>query len=198
MNARVRNVHFDLAGVPRYWHGGRKSLTTFLDAFSIIFPPGERFMIDAVRAQQHNMRGPTQVQQVRLFCGQEAMHEREHALYNAMLTRQGYPAAELERDMATTLNWLKRHLSPLSLVGVSAGIEHNTTMMSEWLVSRPGLLSGADPRMAELWWWHTAEEIEHKEVAFNVYLASGGGYLRRVSTMLVATSVLWSKLVQYH
>jgi len=35
--------------------------------------------------------------------------------------------------------------------------------------------------------WHALEEIEHKGVAFDVYEAVGGGYLRRALAMLWVT-----------
>ena len=40
---------------------------------------------------------------------------------------------------------------------------------------------------SRLWMWHALEEIEHKGVAFDVYEAVGGGYLRRALAMLWVT-----------
>ena len=46
----VRNVKFAIgASVPRFWHGGRRSLTLYLNNLSIFFPDGERFFIRSVK-----------------------------------------------------------------------------------------------------------------------------------------------------
>ncbi len=42
-----RNLRFDLADVPRYWHGERRSLSLFFDNLSLFFPEGERFFVRA-------------------------------------------------------------------------------------------------------------------------------------------------------
>ncbi len=42
------------------------------------------------------------------------------------------------------------------------------------------MLDGADPRMKLLFNWYFAEEIEHKNVAFDVYPHLYGGYLLQV------------------
>jgi len=44
--------------------------------------------------------------------------------------------------------------------------------------------AGADPEMLNLLRWHGTEEVEHRSVAFDAYVAAGGGYLRRVAAML--------------
>jgi predicted metal-dependent hydrolase len=51
-------------------------------------------------------------------------------------------------------------------------------------------LDGADPRAADLWRWHLAEEFEHREVCFQLYKALYGGglfaWLYRVYGFIVA------------
>ena len=44
-----------------------------------------------------------------------------------------------------------------------------------------------DPTVRALWVWHALEEVEHKSVAFDVYRAAGGGYIRRVALMLLTS-----------
>jgi uncharacterized protein len=44
----------------------------------------------------------------------------------------------------------------------------------------------------QLWVWHALEEAEHKAVAFDVYRAAGGGYVRRASIMLVTTAIFFA------
>jgi predicted metal-dependent hydrolase len=49
-----------------------------------------------------------------------------------------------------------------------------------------------DPEVRGLWLWHALEEAEHKAVAFDVYKAAGGGYLRRTWMMLVTTAFFFA------
>ena len=40
--------------------------------------------------------------------------------------------------------------------------------------------------------WHAVEESKHKAVAFDVYKAAGGWYIRRVAIMLLTTVVFFA------
>jgi predicted metal-dependent hydrolase len=57
---------------------------------------------------------------------------------------------------------------------------------------------GVHPSVRPLWLWHALEESEHKAVAFDVYKAVGGGYLRRASLMLVTTAVFFTAQTLVH
>jgi predicted metal-dependent hydrolase len=46
--------------------------------------------------------------------------------------------------------------------------------------------------MKHLLYWHAAEEIEHKSVAFNVLQHLDCSYILRATGMLIATTLLWS------
>jgi hypothetical protein len=50
------------------------------------------------------------------------------------------------------------------------GLEHFTAIFAQQLLSNPPHLAGADPETAELWRWHSCEEIEHKGVAYDTWL----------------------------
>ena len=50
----VRRMSFDFDQVPGYWMNGSAGLTHFMTALSALFPAGEKFFIDSVRAvRQH-------------------------------------------------------------------------------------------------------------------------------------------------
>jgi predicted metal-dependent hydrolase len=54
------------------------------------------------------------------------------------------------------------------------------------------------PAVRPLWVWHALEESEHKAVAFDVYVAVGGGYPRRVAIMLVTTAIFFAAQMIVH
>jgi len=172
-------------------------VTAFLDGLSVFFPAGERFFVSSVRAHQDCVRDPTLAQQVRAFCGQEGVHSREHARYNAHLAAQGFPVDELEARVKTLLDGVTRRAPALNQLAVTCALEHFTALMGHMLLGDSRLLEGADPKMAALWRWHAAEENEHKTVAFDVYRAAGGGYLRRAVVMIGATIIFWTKVYEH-
>jgi uncharacterized protein len=195
----VRNLRFgtDAGEVPRHWHGGRKSVTTFFDNLSVFFPAGERFFIDAVKAHRHLVADERLLKDVALFCAQEGIHGREHIRYNEMLEKQGYPALELDAKVERILRRVRRVLPKRRQLAVTCALEHFTALMAHYILSDPRLLEGADPIMTSLWRWHAAEENEHRAVAYDVYRAARGPYLERASTMLVTTMIFWALVIQH-
>lgn len=193
----VRNLKFDDANVPRHWHGGRKSVTTFFDNLSVFFPAGERFFIAAVRAHQSKVDDVRLAADVRAFFGQEGVHSREHERYNRMLARQGYPVKELEQDVERLLARVTRRTPKRLRLAITCALEHFTALMGHFLLEDPRMMEGADPTMSDLWRWHAAEENEHKAVAYDVFLAAGGTYGERVAAMIGASVIFWAKVLQH-
>lgn len=183
-----------------HWHREGAVLTHFVNAMSLTFPEGERFFIHTLRHYRDRIEDPILQEAVTAFIGQEAMHGREHAEYNALLSEVGLPAAEIEAEVTSFFKALKRWLPPAAQLSITIAQEHFTAIVAEALLRDPGLIAGANPRLAALWRWHALEEIEHKAVAFDVYETSVGrslpAYALRTSSMLTTTAgflllVLW-------
>jgi predicted metal-dependent hydrolase len=192
----VRPLRFEIdASVPRYWHGGRRSVTTFFDNLSAFFPGGERFFIQSVRAHERYVTDPRLAAEVRAFCGQEGAHSREHARYNAWLVEQGCPVDARERLVAQELQAVSERLSKRIGLAITCALEHFTALMGLALLEDPRVLEGAHPVMADLWRWHAAEESEHKAVAYDVYVAAGGTYVERAIVMIVVTILFWLEVM---
>jgi predicted metal-dependent hydrolase len=197
MSPIVRNLRFQLdESIPKYWMGGRKSVSIFLDNLSVFFPAGERFFVKSVRAHQDFVKDDQLAQEVRGFNGQEGLHTREHEAYNAWLQRQGYPIEELEKRVEAILDGVSNRAPDDMQLAVTCALEHFTALLGGALLNDPKLLEGAHPAMAALWKWHAAEENEHKSVAFDVYRAAGGSYPVRALAMLGATAIFWGKVIQ--
>ena len=87
----------------------------------------------------------------------------------------------IERLMAWTFGWLRRHTSDRFGLAFAAGFETVAFTAARWTAKRQqSLFAGADVQPSALFLWHLAEEVEHKAVAHDVYEATGGGRLRRV------------------
>ena len=196
----VRPLRFDVgadARIPRHWHGGRKSVTTFFDNLSIFFPAGERFFVRSVRANADRVKDERLRADVRAFCGQEGAHGREHDRYNDRLRALGYPIDALEQGVERRTRRASKHAPRRTQLAITCALEHFTALMGHMLLDDPRVLEGAHPVMASLWRWHAAEENEHKAVAFDVYRAAGGRYFERVLVMLFASLTFWAKIVEH-
>jgi predicted metal-dependent hydrolase len=194
-----RDLHFRFEGCDmRLWCGGDACQTHSFNASSIMFPEGEKFFIESVRYFRDRIRDPQLLEDVKGFIGQEAVHGREHRVYNAALGQAGYDVERLERRAIAQLGFTRRMLPPKGRLAVTIALEHFTAIMADALLSDPRVLQDADPRMAALWRWHAIEETEHKAVAFDVYrTVSPGvvGYLRRCLLMLNTTVLFWTHML---
>jgi predicted metal-dependent hydrolase len=76
-------------------------------------------------------------------------------------------------------------------VALIAAIEHYTAFLGNWVLNAEELdRRGADPTMLDLLRWHGAEEVEHRSVAFELFMHVDGGYRRRVRTWATAFTAL--------
>lgn len=174
----VRRLLVDLAQpMARHWCAGDAFRTALFNALSMSFPLGEQFFIDAVRDAHKALPPDLQAQyaaEVRGFVGQEATHRRIHTLFNNHLEQQGLRnrwALSIEKQRKLFVGQDPRHA-----LAVTAANEHFTAMLAEWLLSHPEVLQGSEERLQTLWLWHSAEEAEHKNTAFDLYAALGGNH----------------------
>jgi predicted metal-dependent hydrolase len=190
----VRRLLVDMeAPVARHWCAGDAFRTAFFNALSMSFPFGEQFFIDSVRngfkalppEQQEPFRA-----EVQGFVGQEATHRRLHALNNGHLEKLGLrntwePRARerMKRiEGEDVRHWL----------GITAANEHFTAIFADFMLHHADLLGDQDPRLATLWLWHSAEESEHKNTAFNVYAALDGSHAWRIQWFRRITRIFLS------
>lgn len=155
---------------PRWWHGGDPVATAFYNALSATFPLGERFFMDAVKAYR-KVGSPRLQQQVADFLYQEAVHSREHVVFNKMARDAGYPMQKLEDRTAIPLGWARKR-TPLEQLAVTTALEHFTAMLAAAVLSDRRHFAAAPKEAQEMWLWHAMEEVEHKSVAFDVLLAA--------------------------
>lgn len=193
----VRRLLIDLqTPLPRHWCGGGTFRTAFFNALSMSFPVGEQFFIDSVRNGHKALPAHEQARfqdEIQGFIGQEATHRRIHSLFNAHLEKQGLVNAWAPR--AESRMKLLEGLDPRHPLAITAANEHFTAILAEWLLRNHTLFGDAEPRLTTLWLWHSAEESEHKNTAFDLYQALGGTqdwrvkWMRRVTFFFVSDTL---------
>ncbi len=165
----------------------------FLATLSAVFPKGEEFFVASVRRHRDAVAGdPVLRDQVKGFIGQEAMHGREHRRLNERLAAMGYRTDRADHTIGILVDAIAR-LPPETLpIAATAAAEHYTGLLAEAVLSdrsTRATLFGQDA-VEPLIAWHALEELEHKNVAFDVMEAAGAGYGVRAAGFAVTSSVL--------
>ena len=156
------------AACMRLWHGGSVEATAIYNALSSTFPIGEAYFVESVRAFRHGTP-PKLAEEIKAFTTQEVIHSREHDAFNRRAAEAGYDLSKLERRVEERLA-VARARAPIANVAATMALEHFTAILAHQLLKNPRHLEGADPEAAELWRWHSCEEIEHKGVAYDTWL----------------------------
>ncbi len=66
---------------------------------------------------------------------------------------------------------IARSRHPVAQLAITVALEHFTAIMAHSLLTEKDPLPGAPAEVLRLWQWHAIEEVEHKAVAFDTYLA---------------------------
>ncbi len=175
--------------LPINWHSNDPAISHFYNGLSLTFPEGERFFVDSVRHFADQITDLKLKSDVRGFAGQEAIHSREHVIYNQYLASQGLEPEKIERLVTFGLR-IGRKLPKKTQLAITCALEHYTALFAEAILENPHTMEGAHPHFANLWRWHALEESEHKAVAFDVFKTVDPGfrgYLRRTIAMTITT-----------
>ena len=157
-----------LADMPRWWMQNDPVGTAVMNALSLTFPEGERFFIQSVKRFSEGL--PERLKQdVRVFTLQEGAHTREHLNFNAAIDLSGYDIAGVEALVQARLE-IARTRSPLLQLAATVALEHFTASFAHLVLSDPGLFDATPAELTRLWQWHSIEEIEHKGVAYDVFM----------------------------
>ncbi len=99
----TRRISFEasLQDLPKHFAADGDLILSHLAAsLSAVFPDGEDFFVRSVRHFRDQITDPELKRQVAGFIGQEAMHGREHRVFNDRLDELGYPTKQVERITA--------------------------------------------------------------------------------------------------
>jgi predicted metal-dependent hydrolase len=186
-----RKPTFGFDDVPRYWFAGLAIPTHMVNGVNLLFPAGERFFVRSVYHFLERIEDPEQSLAIRGFGAQEGRHAKAHEDYFATLRAQGYRIDDFLRRYQALSAWLEARSSPELRLAATAAAEHFTAIMAEGAALETHL-SHAHPALRELLYWHAAEELEHKSVAYDVLQTIAPSYPLRLAGLAIATVMLSS------
>ncbi len=195
---RHMDFSFESANLVRYVYDNDPFYSALLMTFSAVIPHGERFFIESVRNYRGQIRDARLQDRVTGFIGQEAMHGKEHDTMNEAYDAMGFPLLRIDSLSQRGFKWFARLAPKRMQLAFTVAIEHLTAIISEYTFRRPEIQAKYDPEALKFTLWHMVEETEHKAVAFDVYEATGGGYLTRISTMIVSLIGLGLPIAIFH
>ncbi len=205
----VRRMNFNFDAVPEYWMNGNAGLTHFMTALSALFPAGEKFFIDSVRAARYHpmLKDNADLQkEISAFIGQEAMHTHEHVGFNASAQKFGHDVDTLDCYTDTVIQTTRKFMAKLAkpigitqeMVDLTAttALEHFTATIASQLLTNSHIQElMIDDTMKTMWLWHAIEENEHKAVAYDVFEGVFGkglkAYALRTSSLVISMLTLF-------
>ena len=197
---KVRRVNFIFnKDNPRFYYKNNPFSTHFINALHIVFPTGERFFVNSVLKHQKEITDDKLKKQVRNFCGQEGVHSAMHEKFWNILKANGYIIKGYENHIDKLLHKIIAKIeiegTRINNIDLTATVclEHFTALFGHALFEHVELNQDIVPKdMAELFQWHAAEEIEHKNVAFDVFQkVDKDEHIKRVTLMPIVTALLY-------
>ncbi|OTG63167.1 metal-dependent hydrolase [Acinetobacter silvestris] len=168
-----RHLNFKLQEIPRFWFGGDPFRTRVFDALSLTFPDGERYFIQCVRLYRDQITDPLLQQRVTDFIQQEAQHGIAHDKMNQILIEQGMPVKKFIGQVNQRFGHALKRYPKQYNIAITAACEHLTALMAETFFNQQETLAEAHPFVRALLAWHSIEEMEHRDVAYDVMAQFG-------------------------
>jgi predicted metal-dependent hydrolase len=177
---RPRPVEFQFdPTIPKLWFCGSSITTHLLNGTNLFLPAFEGYMVRAMQSQIPYLQDAPLRSQLGGLLGQELHHSQAHQQYLEVLRQQGYRFEAYLGGITYFFNCVMPRLGMGFQLATIAGFEHMTASLAE-ISLHHNILEQMHPTMQALWEWHAAEELEHKEVAFDLFQARGGAYWQRV------------------
>ena len=185
-------LDFHLDQAPRFWFGNDPFRTRMFDALSLTFPEGERYFIESIRLFRDKISDPDLQERVADFIRQEAQHGIAHDKMNQVMKDQGMPIEAFTNRLKKIFRFELEYRSPQYNIAMTAAAEHLTALMADTFYSKKATLADADPLVRALFAWHAIEEMEHRDVAFDVMREVGEvPELTRRSALVITTMLMF-------
>lgn len=185
----VRQVDFAYPpAMKAHWNPQRPEFSHIVNAASLAMPYLEPYLIKSMRAARAQIKDVALLADLDSYIRQEATHYKQHRLFNEQLKARGYVAIEaIEARLASEYTALETRRSLAFNLAYAEGFESMALAIGRMLIAnREYLFGNSESGVASLVLWHFVEEIEHKNVTYDVFDHLHGNYFRRVHGLLFA------------
>jgi len=189
-----RRVRFSYPDpLPTVWTPRFPEMSAAANAVSLSMPHVEPYVVASVRAGAEALAPDDPLRlAVDGFVAQEQEHHRQHHRFNELLVAQVHGLGRVERWMSRVYGWLRRTRSTRFGVAFAAASESLAFSLARWTEAHSRrLFDGGDPHVCTLFLWHLAEEVEHKSVAHQVWVATDGSRRRYLWAAAVSVALLF-------
>lgn len=185
---RHMDFQFDGKNVDSLFYRNSEVASAYFHALSIFLTFGEDLVIDTARHHRQFVTDPELKRRVTSLIGQEAVHSKLHDEFNDTLEAYRYPL-NLYRFLADKVfEYGFKRMPDRFQLSMMAGIEHFTAVLAEFMMQHEEVFYATeDEKQRALWMWHMLEESEHKDIAYDVYVALNGGYGLRMAGFAMAS-----------
>jgi predicted metal-dependent hydrolase len=168
---KVRKLAWSFgADTPFQWNPANPAFGLGMNTLSFIGPPFERYIVIATREALRAIDDPEARSEAEAFLQQEGLHARAHRNHVAALTLQFPGLAEISQELDRRFDELLKTQSLHFHLAYIADIEATfTPLFSLFFAHKASMFDNGDPRVAPLFLWHFAEEIEHRASAQIIY-----------------------------
>jgi predicted metal-dependent hydrolase len=204
MQVRIHKEKF-AKGVPAHWSAASALQSHVLNTLSLMFPDGERFFVRSVkyfadRASDDKMRA-----EIKAFIGQEMQHGSAHDRFNAAIRPAladtswfmylfTVPTFQGLEPWVHQLNF-GMEFGRVGALAVTAAAENMTAGFAHMVFEDRALQSAVRADIKDLFMWHAAEEIEHRDLAFDLLKKVNDAYWVRMFGATVAYSIIFGYVV---
>ncbi|HET8729617.1 MAG TPA: metal-dependent hydrolase [Moraxellaceae bacterium] len=180
---KPRRVQFEFQDIPLHWLPDDPFSSHVINGINMLLPAGELWFCRVYNKALPLITDPQLRADVEGFIRQEAIHSRSHSKAEQYLMSQGLETDEYRAKAewlfeqflgeapfgvkALQQPWLEKRWV-IARVGVIAAIEHFTGVLGQWCMDNTSWDRG-HPVMVDLFRWHLAEEVEHRNVAYDLF-----------------------------
>ena len=149
-------------------------------AASLLLPHLEPYLIRSMRQAIPHVTDPKVLDDLKKFSAQEGQHFRMHAKWNAAIRKAGFPKLEaFEQELSDDYMRFSETKSLKFNLAYAEGFEALTMNMIRFMME-PNGFDNPESNILQMWEWHFVEELEHRNVTFDVYDHVFGDYFYRL------------------